>query len=93
MQEFDFDLGETIDALRDAVRQFAQARIAPLAEQTDRDNAFPLPLWSELGDMGLLGLTVEEKFGGTDMGYLARGALARGFTPGCRPGAATHRPE
>ena len=68
---FDFDLGETIDALRDAVRQFAQARIAPLAEQTDRDNAFPLPLWSELGDMGLLGLTVEEKFGGTDMGYLA----------------------
>ncbi len=71
MQEFDFDLGETIDALRDAVRQFAQARIAPLAEQTDRDNAFPLPLWSELGDMGLLGLTVEEKFGGTDMGYLA----------------------
>ncbi|MEZ5545317.1 MAG: isovaleryl-CoA dehydrogenase [Lysobacteraceae bacterium] len=71
MQEFDFDLGETIDALRDAVRQFAQARIAPLAEQTDRDNAFPLPLWSELGDMGLLGLTVEEEFGGTDMGYLA----------------------
>ena len=71
MQEFDFDLGETIDALRDAVRQFAQVRIAPLAEQTDRDNAFPLPLWSELGDMGLLGLTVEEEFGGTDMGYLA----------------------
>jgi len=71
MQEFDFDLGETIDALRDAVRQFAQARIAPLAEQTDRDNEFPLHLWRELGEMGLLGLTVEEEFGGTNMGYLA----------------------
>ncbi len=71
MQEFDFELGETIDALREAVRQFAQARIAPLAEQTDRDNVFPLHLWRELGEMGLLGLTVEEEFGGTNMGYLA----------------------
>ena len=71
MSEFDFDLGETIDALRDAVRQFVQARIAPLAEQTDRDNEFPLHLWRDLGEMGLLGLTVEEEFGGTNMGYLA----------------------
>lgn len=68
---FDFDLGETIDALRDAVREFAMARIAPLAEQTDRDNQFPNQLWPELGEMGLLGLTVEEEYGGTSMGYLA----------------------
>ena len=68
---FDFDLGETIDALRDAVRDFAQARIAPLAEETDRDNRFPMHLWREMGEMGLLGLTVEEEYGGTAMGYLA----------------------
>ncbi|HET9048094.1 MAG TPA: isovaleryl-CoA dehydrogenase [Chiayiivirga sp.] len=68
---FDFGLGETIDALRDAVREFAQARIAPLAEATDRNNAFPNELWPELGEMGLLGLTVEEDYGGTAMGYLA----------------------
>ena len=68
---FDFDLGETIDALRDAVRDFAQARIAPLAEETDRDNLFPMHLWREMGEMGLLGLTVEEEYGGTAMGYLA----------------------
>ncbi|MCB1567791.1 MAG: acyl-CoA dehydrogenase family protein, partial [Xanthomonadales bacterium] len=68
---FDFGLGETIDALRDAVREFAQARIAPLAEATDRNNAFPNELWPELGEMGLLGLTVEEEFGGSQMGYLA----------------------
>ncbi|MCX7556215.1 isovaleryl-CoA dehydrogenase [Xanthomonadaceae bacterium JHOS43] len=68
---FDFDLGETIDALREAVRDFAQARIAPLAEETDRDNQFPTHLWREMGEMGLLGLTVEEEYGGTAMGYLA----------------------
>ncbi len=68
---FDFGLGETIDALRDAVRDFAQARIAPLAEETDRGNAFPNALWPQLGEMGLLGLTVEEEYGGTNMGYLA----------------------
>jgi len=68
---FDFDLGDTIDALRDAVREFAQARIAPLAEDTDRNNQFPMHLWRELGEMGLLGLTVEEDYGGTAMGYLA----------------------
>ncbi|MCX7562319.1 isovaleryl-CoA dehydrogenase [Xanthomonadaceae bacterium XH05] len=68
---FDFDLGETIDALREAVRDFAQARIAPLAEETDRSNQFPNALWREMGEMGLLGLTVEEDYGGTAMGYLA----------------------
>ena len=71
LPQFDFDLGETNDALREAVRDFAQARIAPLAEETDRDNQFPTHLWREMGEMGLLGLTVEEEYGGTAMGYLA----------------------
>lgn len=70
-QSFDFGLGDTIDALRDAVQTFAQARIAPLAEDTDRSNSFPNALWPELGEMGLLGLTVEEEYGGSNMGYLA----------------------
>ena len=71
LPQFDFDLGETCDALREAVRDFAQARIAPLAEETDRSNRFPMQLWQEMGEMGLLGLTVEEEYGGTAMGYLA----------------------
>jgi isovaleryl-CoA dehydrogenase len=66
-----FDLGPDIDALREAVWQFAQKEIAPLAEATDRDNQFPMPLWRKLGELGVLGLTVEEEYGGTNMGYLA----------------------
>ena len=66
-----FDLGETIDLLRDAVHDFAQAEIAPLAAEIDRSNEFPQPLWRKLGDMGLLGITVPETYGGAAMGYLA----------------------
>jgi isovaleryl-CoA dehydrogenase len=68
--EFDFGLGEAIDLLRQAVRDFARERIAPLAEEVDRNNRFPRELWPELGGMGLLGITVEEEFGGSGMGYL-----------------------
>jgi isovaleryl-CoA dehydrogenase len=67
---FDFGLGEHVDALRDSVQSFAADKIAPRAEQIDRTNKFPRDLWPELGRLGLLGITVEEEYGGTGMGYL-----------------------
>ena len=76
MQDFDFGLGEDIDTLRTTVAKFAAERIAPLAADIDRDNRFPRELWPELGDLGLLGITVEEDLGGTGLGYLAQRQLA-----------------
>ncbi len=66
-----FALGEEIDALRDSVRRFASERIAPLADETDRSNAFPVLLWREMGELGLLGVTADEAYGGAQLGYLA----------------------
>lgn len=66
-----FGLGEDIDMLRDTVYRFAQAEIAPRAEDIDRTNTFPMDLWRKMGDLGLLGITVSEDYGGIDMGYLA----------------------
>ncbi len=66
-----FDLGETIDMLRDTVQQFADAEIAPRAADVDRDNVFPADLWKKLGALGLHGMTVKEEYGGSDLGYLA----------------------
>ena len=66
-----FDLGEDVNALRDMVHRWAQDRVKPMAAEIDRSNAFPPELWAEMGDLGLLGVTVEEEFGGAGMGYLA----------------------
>ena len=66
----DFDLGETADMLRDTVRSFADDRIAPLAAEIDREDRFPRELWPEIGALGLHGITVEEEWGGSGMGYL-----------------------
>ncbi|GAA4877268.1 isovaleryl-CoA dehydrogenase [Ferrimonas pelagia] len=71
LNTFNFGLGDTVDMLRDAVRDFAQAEIAPQAAQIDLDNTFPNALWPKFGEMGLLGVTVPEQYGGVDMGYLA----------------------
>ena len=71
MFDFDFGLGEDIDLLRDSVGAFAGDRIAPLASDIDSSNEFPRKLWPELGELGLLGITVEEEYGGSGLGYLA----------------------
>jgi isovaleryl-CoA dehydrogenase len=69
--DFDFGLGEELDEVRNQVRRFARERIAPRAEHIDRSNEFPRDLWPELGEAGLLGITVPERWGGAALGYLA----------------------
>jgi len=87
----DFDLGETADQLRASVRAFTADAVAPLAAEIDRTNEFPRALWPKLGDMGLLGITVEEEHGGAGLGYLehvvameeiSRGSAAVGLSYG-----------
>jgi isovaleryl-CoA dehydrogenase len=69
-RDFNFDLGETADAIRETVRDFAQSEIAPRAEEIDRTNQFPIDLWPRMGALGLHGITVEEEYGGSGLGYL-----------------------
>src|SRR5262250_1205640 len=71
LSALDFDLGSEIDLLRATVRGFAEDRIAPLAAEIDRADRFPIELWPEMGALGLHGITVEEEYGGTGLGYLA----------------------
>jgi isovaleryl-CoA dehydrogenase len=73
--DFDFGLGETLDEIRREVRRFATAEIAPLADEIDRSNEFPRALWPKLGAQGLLGVTVPERWGGSDLGYLAHAVI------------------
>ena len=70
-----FGLGEDIDMLRDMVYKFCQAELAPRAAQIDEDNLFPADMWKKLGELGLLGMTVEEEYGGSNMGYLAHAVV------------------
>src|SRR3954452_13291405 len=71
MVTLNFDLGETHDMLRDTIRAFATEEIAPRAADVDHQNVFPADLWRKFGDLGLLGITVEEEYGGSELGYLA----------------------
>ncbi len=66
-----FDLGEDVNALREMVHRWAQERVKPMAAEIDKSNSFPPELWREMGDLGLLGITVPEEYGGAGMGYLA----------------------
>src|SRR6187402_3401944 len=70
VRELNFDLGDTADAIRETVRDFAQEKIAPRAEAIDRSNQFPRDLWPQMGALGLHGITVEEEYGGSGLGYL-----------------------
>src|SRR6185437_15770391 len=67
---FNFDLGETADAIRETVQSFAANEIAPRAAEIDKNNQFPLDLWPKIGALGLHGITVEEEYGGSGLGYL-----------------------
>ena len=71
MQNLNFNLGETVDILRDQVASFVTSEIKPLAAKTDSDNEFPNELWRKLGDIGVLGMTISEEYGGSGLGYLA----------------------
>ena len=70
LASIEFDENQTTKSIRESVREFAQKEIAPIAAKIDEDNEFPLEIWRKLGQMGLLGITVEEEFGGSNLGYL-----------------------
>ena len=78
----DHSLGETIDLIRDTVQQFSSQEIAPRAEEIDRTDAFPRDLWPRFGDLGLLGITVSEEYGGAGLGYLAHAVIMEEISRG-----------
>ncbi len=81
--EFDFGLDDTLDEIRREVRRFASREIAALADEIDRSNEFPRALWPKLGAQGLLGMTVPERFGGTDLGYVAHVVVMEEISRAC----------
>jgi Acyl-CoA dehydrogenases len=72
---WNLSLNEEVDLLRETVRTFAERELAPIADQIDRDNEFPNELWKKLGDLGLLGITVPEVYGGSEMSYLCSSCI------------------
>src|SRR5258706_15525948 len=93
LQVLNFDLGEQADMLRDTVRSFADDRIAPRAAEIDRTNQFPRDLWPAMGALGLLGLTVEEEYGGFGMGFIWHCVALGGISPAPRPGGLCYGPH
>ena len=93
MPPFDFGLGETADALRDQIQRFASDEVAPIAAEIDKTDRFPRELWPRMGELGLHGITVEEEYGGSGLGYLEHCHRRRGDEPRARPrsGCATAR--
>ena len=85
-----FGHDEEIEALRETVRRFAQDRIAPLAAAIDRDNDFPMPLWQEMGALGLLGITADPDCGGSGMSYLAHVIAMEEISRGSARSSATN---
>ena len=92
MPPFDFGLGETADALREQVQRFSADQVAPIAAELDKTDRFPRELWPKMGDLGLHGITVEEEYGGSGLGYLehviaveevSRASAAVGLSYGC----------
>ena len=69
-EDFNFNLGETAEMIRESVASFSNNEIAPRATEIDKNNDFPSDLWKKMGDLGILGVTVEEKWGGSGLGYL-----------------------
>src|SRR5256885_16813937 len=83
---FDFALGEDVDALRDTVSRFSHEQIAPRADEIDRENKFPRDLWPQLGDLGVLGVTVDEEYGGAGHRCIGACVVMGGSFPGSSAG-------
>src|SRR3979409_1812773 len=97
---FNFDLGETADAIRETVQAFSSNEIAPRAADIDKSNEFPRQLWTKIGALGLHGITVEEEYGGSGLGYLehciameeiSRGSASVGLSYGAHPNLCVHQ--
>src|SRR5258708_36728407 len=80
---FNFDLGETADAIRETVQDFAGNEIAPRADAIDKSNQFPRDLWPKIGALGLHGITVEEEYGGSGARYVGQPLAAEEISPAC----------